>query len=256
MTTTIAKNATILKKRVERFLNSDAYARSEIKGVIDHLKAIGSVAIFGGALRDLALEGNRHFPSDVDLVVDPNRPQDLETLMKRFNAKRNKHGGYRFSLTRWKFDVWSLETTWAIRNRLVHGHNIEDLLKTTFFDWDAIAYDVSSRRLYAPATYFQKISERVVDINLKQNPNPTGNAARALRIYQSGAARLSPALARYALETLNYLEAKQHSPDRSKGVSITGSDDSALMPIAEEMKRALQLGGDLPIGKIAEQLPL
>jgi len=59
--------------------------------------------------------------------------------------------------------------------------SLRDLVDATFFDWDAVLYDVATRKVIAQKGYFERIQRRVIDINLAPNPNPLGNAVRALR---------------------------------------------------------------------------
>lgn len=153
--------------------------------------------MFGGAIRDLAVHGNDEFPSDVDIVLEAADEQRLLSRMTELKAQRNRFGGFRFSTSRWKFDVWRLEDTWALRQGYVTGTSAEALLRSTFFDWDAVAYDFSTRRLIMLDGYFERLQRGVVDINLEPNPNPRGNAERALRLYWNGNVALAPKLAEF-----------------------------------------------------------
>ncbi len=198
----ISSSSTI-KKRITRFLTSTSYWRQEISGVIDLLSPAGSVGIFGGALRDLALTGNQSFPNDVDLVVSTDDLDHLSWLVKDFQPVRNRYGGYSFRSQHWKFDVWALSQTWAIREGLIPASDLSDLVKTTFFDWDAIVFDTKTKRLSTCDDYFEKISMGMVGINLARNPYPLGNAVRALRMYLSMRAGLSISLGDYVLSVID-----------------------------------------------------
>jgi hypothetical protein len=200
--TRLAPNSQVLRKRLLRFLSSPAHARTEIAEVTRSLGTLGNVVLFGGAVRDIALHGNREFPADIDIVLDNASVPALAREMERWGANRNKFGGYRFCTPKWRFDVWRLSDTWAIRQGHVSDQSIEALLRTTFFDWDAVAYEVVTRRLYAADGYFARLASRVVDMNLEENPNPRGIACRALSMYSSGKARLSRRLSQYVVGTL------------------------------------------------------
>ena len=197
MLTGITQNRDQLRKRVHRFLHSPAHARSEVLETLVRLNRFGRVIVFGGAVRDLAIHGNREFPSDIDVVVETTEVEALASCMSGMSANRNRFGGYRFSTAKWRFDVWRLEDTWALREGHVSGHTAEALLGTTFFDWDAIAYDFSNRQLLFLDGYFERLQNGIVDINLEPNPNPAGSAKRALDIYRHGVAALAPRLAAY-----------------------------------------------------------
>jgi hypothetical protein len=171
----------LLKKRADYFFDSAVRSRGEVAEFAKALQEIGPCVVIGGFLRDLLLSGNREFTSDVDFVVDPASMGEFEKFVGGRGAVLNKFGGYGISLRRWKVDVWPLERTWAAVSGHVVVQNLDDLLKVTFFDWDAILYSVRQQKLIARGEYFEKINRRVLDVNLQPNPNPIGNAVRALR---------------------------------------------------------------------------
>jgi hypothetical protein len=137
--------------------------------------------VIGGLLRDLSFVGNSGFKSDVDFVVDPVSMTEFDRLALQRGARLNRFGGFGITLHRWKVDVWPLERTLAA----VHGYakvkSLQDLVHTTFFDCDAVLYDVMAHKVTAKRGFFKRIQSRVIDINLEPNPNPLGNAVRALR---------------------------------------------------------------------------
>lgn len=202
MPTEITQSRDQLRKRVDRFLHSPAHSRAEILNTLLRLSQFGHVIVFGGAIRDLAIHGNSEFPSDIDVVLEDANIEELSVGMNVLNAFRNRFGGFRFTTEKWKFDVWRLEDTWALREGHVSGQSAESLLKTTFFDWDAIAYDFTNRQLLVSDGYFDRLQRRIVDINLEPNPNPMGSARRALDIYWSGKVGLAPRLARFVATTM------------------------------------------------------
>ena len=192
---------TALRERVCRFLGSPLYSRTEVSRLIEILNGTGKVAIFGGMLRDLSLRGNRFFDSDVDLVVDSDG-RSLTTLMNDMGASRNSFGGFRLAFKKWKVDVWAVETTWAFKEGFVAGSRFEDLVRTTFFDWDAIVFDTASSKIHAFPGYLSLLRKGVVGMNLESNPNPFGTTIRILRILSGEKADLSPNLAQYLSKRL------------------------------------------------------
>lgn len=201
MPTGITRNRDQLRKRVNRFFEPTAPGRADVFETLRGLRSHGRVLVFGGAIRDLALHGASEFPADIDVVLEG---ADVESMSAHFDllgATRNRFGGFRFATKRWKYDVWRLEDTWALREGHVKGVTADALLGTTFFDWDAIAYDFTSKQLLAPADYFEKLDAGLLGINLPANPNPAGNARRALRIYSAGTAGLGSDLVQFVAET-------------------------------------------------------
>lgn len=158
--------------------------------------------VFGGMLRDLALAGSAGFSSDIDIVTNAT-PAELLEAIGRFSPERNRFGGFRFVTNGCSFDIWCLADTWANREGLVSVNSFNDLLETTFFNLDAVAYHLTSRKVLARKNYFDALSQRLLDINLEKNPNPRGVALRALRLVQHKSVRLSPRLCAYVLANLD-----------------------------------------------------
>ncbi|MFN4175250.1 MAG: hypothetical protein ACK4HV_09130 [Parachlamydiaceae bacterium] len=149
--------------------------------ILSQLEKVGDVYVVGGIVRDLAFYGANERPiSDIDFVIT-GRVRALDTLATRLGATRNRFGGYGLKRGGYKIDFWSLHNTWAKVNRHVRVNSAKDLVKTTFFDWDAVVYGVSTREIYAMPGYIDRLNKRILDINLEENPSIQGNLVRALR---------------------------------------------------------------------------
>jgi hypothetical protein len=196
-----AKDARTLKKRVRRFLAEPKFG-ADVSDVVTRLSELGRVALFGGALRDLALHGRTASPRDIDIVVECEGDKDLGRHLAKFNPRRNRFGGFRFRTEVWSFDVWRVQDTWAVREGLVNAKRLDDLVHTTFFDWDALLYETQSESVTALPHYFDRLASPVVDINLVHNPNPLGTLVRALRILVLDRACLGKHLIGYTAEQL------------------------------------------------------
>jgi hypothetical protein len=196
-----ARNPRTLKRRIRRFL-ANTKSGPDVSDVITRLSDIGRVALFGGALRDLALHGRTASPRDIDIVVQCEADRDLAQCLAGFQPRRNRFGGFRFRTERWSFDVWRVEDTWAIREGLVKTNRLDDLIHTTFFDWDALLYEPKSGSIIALPHYFERLASPVVDINLPDNPNPLGTLVRALRILVLDRACMGKRLVSYTHEQL------------------------------------------------------
>jgi hypothetical protein len=244
-------NDRTLRTRLNRFLSSRVRGGPEVGRLLEYLKPAGEVILFGGVLRDLALEGGHVYPTDIDIVVRTMDEAKFKALIEPMSAKRNRFGGYRFAFARWNFDVWSFSDTWAFRVGLISGHSVHDLLKTTFFDWDAIAYVANSGRLIFDEPYFDRISRRVVDINLMENPNPLGAAIRALRIFKSGRGQLTPRLAKYTIEMVQKMSNDSDNldtPPRSAEINAW------IQATSDQVAARLHESGELPVSGEAHQI--
>ncbi|WP_131856984.1 hypothetical protein [Bosea sp. BK604] len=141
---------------------------------------LGRTAVIGGMVRDFARRGRGGFGSDVDLVIDAT-PEAVDSFARERQAERNRFGGYSLTTGSWKIDFWALRSTWGSR----HGHasvdSLEDVTKCTFFDCDAVIYDLDARRVFCRDDYLDQIRCKVIEINLLPNPSINGNLIRAIR---------------------------------------------------------------------------
>lgn len=179
-----AKTREILLKRIRRLLCLDRrmHDQSELTlKVIPFLNSLGSVALIGGAIRDVARAGRQGFSSDLDFVVYGSDRDDFASKMKLCHGVRNKFGGYGLRCFRWKVDVWHIDDTWARTAGLTNVSEPSDLLRCTFFDWDSAVYELNTGKLIIPTDYLDRLQLNVMDVRLEKNPNPAGSLVRALR---------------------------------------------------------------------------
>lgn len=176
----IAPNQSALKRRLDRYLWANGSGEMEAlqAALASNFRTFERVAIMGGLVRDFAREGRTGFRSDVDLVIDDSK-EKVEFLAKKLGATPNRFGGYGYKSGPWKIDFWALETTWA--RKYVPMQRLEDILLGTFFDWDAVAYDLWERKLICHDDYLERIKAKTLEINLQPNPSPMGNLVRAIR---------------------------------------------------------------------------
>lgn len=185
----------VLRRRLSFFLSDHRQGRQSVGKLVRSLSEFGEVAIVGGMLRDMLLKDDyAAFSSDVDLVVDaPDTPR-LRSVLISHGAVVNRFGGYALE-TSWKSDVWQLPKTWA----RIHGHRevtkVEDLLHTTFFNWDSVIYSTSRKRIFCGPEYLDDLDRRRLDVVLEANPNPLGSCVRTLRSAVRWRAEISPRLA-------------------------------------------------------------
>lgn len=163
---------------------------------------LGPVAIVGGLVRDIARKGKVGFRSDVDLVIDA-PVERVATLAAKLTASSNRFGGFSAISPHWKVDFWSLPNTWAAAVGLVKVRSLADIVRTTFFDCDAICYDVQNRKVHALPGYLDRLRDRSLDINLLPNPSIDGNLLRGARRLLLWGFRPGPALRDFISRELN-----------------------------------------------------
>lgn len=199
---TTAPNYSALKRRLDRYFWANKTSEmAHLQATLDqHFRAFKRVAVIGGLVRDFAREGRSEFRSDVDVVIDA-PAEDVARLAKRLRATSNRFGGYGCKEGPWKIDFWALETTWARQH--VPVQKLEDVVSCTFFDWDAVAYDLWDRKLICADDYLERIRRRTLDINLRPNPSPMGNLVRAIRRVILWQVRPGPGLRNFIDEYLD-----------------------------------------------------
>lgn len=192
-----------LKRKIHYFIKSPYRGRADIRSTLRDLSAQGRLAIVGGMLRDVALFGNAGFRSDLDLVIDPYDLAAFDRRMANVGARVNRFGGYSLPSHKWQVDVWPLERTWAHREGYVRVRTIWDLRDATFFRCDAIVYDFASDRIGTAPGYFDELKNKLLDINLRPNPNPKGNAVRAFRYALLKGFQWKLGVAQFVAETID-----------------------------------------------------
>src|SRR5215213_6961887 len=102
-----ARSRRILQKRVRRLLEIEgASEQSELRvEVLPFLTSLGSVALIGGAIRDVARAGKRAFSSDLDFVIYGSDRARFVAEMDAQGAVRNRFGGYALSRFAVKVDI-------------------------------------------------------------------------------------------------------------------------------------------------------
>ncbi|EWH11919.1 hypothetical protein DS2_02008 [Catenovulum agarivorans DS-2] len=201
----IAHNQHILKKRLHRFFYAhNNKGRRQVQQILDSLNQLGTVYLFGGAIRDIALQGIGNFYGDLDFVVDCNSAtlkRMMQTYANSIPVHFNKFGGYRLNCQKWYLDVWPLADTWAFKQQLVTYMGIESLLQTTILNWDAIVYNTQTKQIICTDNYFDALNTGTLDLQLADNPNPLGAYVRILRcIIHKPVQNISAALHNYLIE--------------------------------------------------------
>ncbi|THJ30899.1 hypothetical protein E8K88_16640 [Lampropedia aestuarii] len=231
----VAPNYFALKRRLDRYFWANATGEMIfLRQVLDEsFAAFDRIAVIGGLVRDFAHEGRMGFHSDLDLVIDA-PANHVAALAADLGATSNRFGGFSCKQGPWKIDFWALETTWARRH--VPVRELEDIVVSTFFDWDAIAYDLRRRRVICADNYLDLIRKRTLDINLLPNPSPMGNLVRAVRRLVLWEVQAGPSLQRFISEHLD--EAALHFI-QAKEAELYSSSVSTRWSTAREARSAL-----------------
>lgn len=191
-----AKTKWLLRQNLNLITGNIREGSSAISKLLSEFKEI---AVFGGAIRDVALGMNVNQASDIDIVVDAEEIELKKIFRHDFLHDYTKFGGLRFKYHNRHYDIWSLKKTWAFKEGHVKCGTMEDLVRTTFFTIDAAYYTLPSHDLTCHARYFSDLEKKVLDINLEPNPNPSRMAKRALAMAINHQFSLTPHLVDYVL---------------------------------------------------------
>ena len=201
----IAPDLGSLKKRLDRYFGDDNKSR-EMEHLRDirkrHLDQFENVGVIGGLVRDFARGGRTAFKSDLDLVIEASSGE-VACLAEKVGASPNRFGGYGFVDGPWKIDFWALERTWAATSGHVHVSHLPDVIRCTFFDWDAVVYDIKGKKLLCDRNYLDRIHSSRLEINLRANPSEIGNLLRAARRIIRWRLEPGPLLRSFIIERLD-----------------------------------------------------
>jgi hypothetical protein len=207
--------------------------------------------LFGGLLRDVLILGPGQGPRDVDVVIGNGSSEELEEALHPYIKRRNRFGGFHLELSKWHFDVWPLQETWAFVQNKGLVASPQNLPKTTFLNVEAIAVSLGDDGEVGEifeSGFFDAVRTRTLDINLEDNPYPALAAVRALATAEKLRYSLSPRLGQYILET-----EKEVGPD-----ALVNAQDShygyvrfrrlKIQRLVQHIRRELARSSATPIG--------
>lgn len=200
----VAPDVRSLKRRLDRFFWDNNSTETVLLRQLfkRHFSQFEGVGVVGGLVRDFARGGRSAFKSDIDLVVEGSA-DDVTRLAEFVGARANRFGGYGFTAGPWKIDFWALEKTWAVTEGHVSVEKLADVVRCTFFDWDAVVYDLRQKRVVCAKGYLDRIRDRQLEIALRSNPGELGNLLRAARRIVRWGLWPGPELRRFILECLD-----------------------------------------------------
>jgi Poly A polymerase head domain len=174
------ETSTIRKEANKGFYNI-LKTNPKVGNFIEQIQNYGELIILGGALRDFSF--NRT-PRDIDIMIN-STVTNFDDIMKNYNYKRNRFGGYSVCIDDFELDIWSIKNNWAFKNHY-YDISFKNVTKGSFFNVDAIAYNLNTGDIDADS-FVEALKYRILDINLEstyitKNPDPEKNVVRALRL--------------------------------------------------------------------------
>lgn len=179
-----------------------------LRNILYQILAEGTAYLIGGYVRDV-FEGVKS--RDLDIVVDIKKERlreivDSDTCIKQFN----RFGGAKLKLSNIDVDIWSFDSNWAFKNRLVklnENEKLNSLAKGCFYNYDALVVNVS-KFTYNMKFYENFINEGKLDILQKRsvykNLNPTveANILRAIFIRKKYGVQFTSQLKEYVCKKM------------------------------------------------------
>ena len=198
-----------LLEEVDNFCRRDNQGwKTPIIDTLDELhKPNLNAVFFGGTLRSLLIgrvvASNLRRPRDIDIVVSGVVLDNLREQFRETISRETRFGGLQLSRSKWQFDVWPLQNTWAFVHDSMADPSFTNLPYTTFLNLEAIAVEVwgqpgHQRKMFSGNDqFFDGIINRTVDINKEDNPFPQLCVVRSLILSSSLGFKISPKLAYY-----------------------------------------------------------
>ena len=170
-----------LETKINEFLEGRSQG---LKNWLEELAEVtGEIWLFGGAVRDIALNGPDVSPRDLDIVLVDPLPDRLSNIVARNCIRRTSFGGWKLQVGPIKVDLWDLKDTWAFQEGLVDS-SPEKLPQTTFLTTQAVAASIEGLKVakFVEEGFEDSVKKGAVDVNLMENPLPALSIVRALCI--------------------------------------------------------------------------
>lgn len=158
------------------------------------------IVIIGGALRG-AINQN-YFPRDIDIIVNGTGSDEFEEMLnvKKIKFSKNRFDGYKLDFESVQVDIWFISNHFAFCKNY-YDKSIENIVETTFLNYDSIAFDYKRKKLYKQH-YDECLSSKTICVIGKEdyvnnNPTPNVNIARMLKIKKETGFDLSERSVKY-----------------------------------------------------------
>ncbi len=252
-----------LRRRLSDFITRSSPWHHSVNALLKKVRAHKwKVFVFGGALRDLVTISPTVAPRDLDLVVAGATSEDLQAAFATELIRVNRFGGLNLLIHKLPVDIWTLESTWAFRHGRVSGGDFMDLPKTTFLNVEAIAAELDTqpgraRQVYG-RTFFRSIQERLLEINLEENPFPGLCVVRSLVIARKLNFAIGPRLIRFiahhgsrmdveefeAMQLTHYGRIRINRPELQQALRTVREKSRSVKLRPVELPKAKQLDWD------------
>tara|TARA_R110002073_G_scaffold118918_1_gene258841 strand:+ start:794113 stop:794910 length:798 start_codon:yes stop_codon:yes gene_type:complete len=178
-------NASELRLSVRRFMSIRSERVPVEHDPISFLAERGfECYIFGGAIRDIALQGAHAKPRDLDIVIRGGSVEKLNECLGDWVKRKTRFGGLKLVTQYEFFDIWPAAETWAFKEFPLYGSDPEDLPRTTPFNIEAIVVSTKAspgkgREVFEDG-FFKSLATRTIDSNFEMHESAELTILRAL----------------------------------------------------------------------------
>lgn len=163
------------------------------KEIASRARRVGArVGLFGGAVRDFAIDGKIADPKDIDVVVEGASPAAIIGA-----GRMNSSGVIRSDVFGFPVDMWSIKDVWAFKSKTVdlgRDPRLEDLPSTSFFDVDSVVLIPGVPEIKFRQVFVTALMSRKVGVMLSENPWPAVQAVRMASLARRFGMKPSPEL--------------------------------------------------------------
>jgi hypothetical protein len=169
-------------KQLNEFMTSGCAAANVLLDIERTTLAHGGrLALFGGAARDILLDGAEARPRDLDVVVSGVDPK----IILSHPIRENAFGGLYDVRDGVPVDLWELKKTWGFQPKQLNipDPTFRDLLKTTFFNAEQIVFELGPHpkfhEEFGLAYSGQPRYDRTLELNYEKTKHPVLQVVRA-----------------------------------------------------------------------------
>jgi len=241
-----------LRRRFSEFVSSRGVRIDAVLHTMQTMRSRGwTVFFFGGVPRGVFDDGKNYQPRDLDLVFDDEHYSSFESAFQHHIVKRNNYGGLKLEVKGFRIDAWPLSSTWAFRNGILSAPSFEKLPLTTFLNIDAVIVEAvppkfRKRRIF-DAGFFAAWKDKILDINLRDNPYPAICVARSLHLSKYFGFQLSHSLAAYIHENLTEIPIVELLDAQVSHYGFIEFDAKQLFKVYQELEQHLENAHSDPI---------
>lgn len=173
------KNITTFEKGFGEYFYDHILDTKEEEIFINKLASVTDLYVFGGLIRDFIIskeyEGIRNSDikyKDVDIVLSSIN-DDTRKLFDKYLIRENSFGGFKLKINNTRYDIWSLESTWGLKNYpQIPFDEKKTLINSSFFNSTAILYSINDRKFIYDELFSKFYYDMVLDIVFEVNPYP------------------------------------------------------------------------------------